>query len=153
LESFLNNEIAASRRWLWSNEKILWFQFLLALTLKVGTLLFALWLWQHNQISVADFVMSVSLSLLIIGEVRNISRRFIDLFEYIGNIANGVGISVREHEIVGRPGAQPLHITQGCIELRGVTSGYSPDSPVFENLDLRIEGGQRVGLVGYSGSG
>ncbi|MBV6390588.1 MAG: putative multidrug export ATP-binding/permease protein [Nitrosomonas europaea] len=153
LESFLNNEIAASRRWLWSNEKILWFQFLLALTLKVGTLLFALWLWQQNQISVADFVMSVSLSLLIIGEVRNISRRFIDLFEYIGNIANGVGIIVREHEIVDRPGAQPLHITRGCIELRGVTFGYSPDNPVFENLNLRIEGGQRVGLVGYSGSG
>ncbi|MDF0677808.1 MAG: ABC transporter ATP-binding protein [Nitrosomonas sp.] len=153
LESFLNNEIAASRRWLWSNEKILWFQFLLALTLKVGTLLFALWLWQQNQISVADFVMSVSLSLLIIGEVRNISRRFIDLFEYIGNIANGVGIIVREHEIVDRPGAQPLHITRGCIELRGITFGYSPDNPVFENLDLRIEGGQRVGLVGYSGSG
>ncbi|KXK42014.1 ABC transporter ATP-binding protein, partial [Nitrosomonas europaea] len=114
---------------------------------------FALWLWQQNQISVADFVMSVSLSLLIIGEVRNISRRFIDLFEYIGNIANGVGIIVREHEIVDRPGAQPLHITRGCIELRGVTFGYSPDNPVFENLDLRIEGGQRVGLVGYSGSG
>ncbi|MDL1866344.1 ABC transporter ATP-binding protein [Betaproteobacteria bacterium PRO4] len=153
LESFLNNEIAASRRWLWSNEKILWFQFLLALTLKVGTLLFALWLWQQSRISVADFVMSVSLSLLIIGEVRNISRRFIDLFEYIGNIANGVGIIVREHEITDRPGAKPLHITRGCIELHDVSFGYSPHNPVFENLNLRIEGGQRVGLVGYSGSG
>ncbi len=153
LENFLNNEIAASRRWLWSNEKILWFQFLLALILKVGTLLFALWLWQQDRLSVADFVMSVSLSLLIISEVRNISRRFIDLFEYIGNIANGVDIIMREHEIVDRPGAKPLQISRGDIELRGVSFGYSPHIPVFDNLNLRIEGGQRVGLVGYSGSG
>lgn len=153
LKNYLGNEIAASRRWLWSNEKVLWLQFTLAMLLKIGTLLFALWLWQHNQITVADFVMSVSLSLLIIGEVRNISRRFIELFEYIGNITNGVYTIVRKHEIVDQPGAKPLQITAGCIELRGVHFGYSPDAPVFEDLNLRIEGGQRVGLVGYSGSG
>lgn len=153
LKGFLNNEIAAARRWLWSNEKILWFQYSLALTLKVGTLLFALWLWQHNQITVADFVMSISLSLLIINEVRNISRRFIDLFEYIGNITNGVYTIVREHEITDIAGAQPLQVTAGCIELRDVDFSYVPGNPVFEQLNLRIEGGQRVGLVGYSGSG
>lgn len=153
LKNFLNNEITAARRWLWSNERILWFQYSLALILKVGTLLFALWLWQRDRISVADFVMSISLSLLIINEVRNISRRFIDLFEYIGNITNGVYTIVREHEITDSPGAKPLQVTQGCIELRDVTFSYVPGSPVFENLNLRIEGGQRVGLVGYSGSG
>lgn len=153
LKGFLNNEIAATRRWLWSNEKILWFQYSLALTLKVGTLLFALWLWQHDRLSVADFVMSISLSLLIINEVRNISRRFIDLFEYIGNITNGVYTIVREHEIRDHPAAKPLQVTQGCIELRDVSFSYVPGSPVFEHLNLRIEGGQRVGLVGYSGSG
>src|SRR5690606_33090182 len=83
----------------------------------------------------------------------NISRRFIDLFEYIGNIANGVYTIVRDHEIVDRPGAQPLRVTQGCIELRDVSFGYTPHSRVFEVLNLCIEGGQRVGLVGYPGSG
>jgi ATP-binding cassette subfamily B protein len=153
LKGFLNNEITAARRWLWSNEKILWFQYLLALTLKVGTLLFALWLWQQDQISIADFVMSISLSLLIINEIRNISRRFIDLFEYIGNITNGVYTIVRKHEIMDHPAAKPLQVTQGGIELRDISFSYIPGSPVFEHLNLRIEGGQRVGLVGYSGSG
>src|SRR5690606_5766821 len=83
----------------------------------------------------------------------DLSRRFIDLFEYIGNIANGVYTIVRDHEIVDRPGAQPLRVTQGCIELRDVSFGYTPHSRVFEGLNLCIEGGQRVGLVGYSGSG
>lgn len=153
LNSYLSKEIKASRRWFWSNEKNQWFQYTAALVLKVGTLCFALVLWRDGKIAIADFVMSVSLSLLIISEARNISRRFIDLFEYIGNITNGVNTIVRSHEIVDRTDAKPLRIQRGSIELRDIEFGYTPHSRVFDGLNLRIEAGQRVGLVGYSGSG
>ena len=42
-------------------------------------MLYALMLWEQGQIGVADFVMAVSLSLLIINEARNLSRRFLEL--------------------------------------------------------------------------
>ncbi|MDO9163659.1 MAG: ATP-binding cassette domain-containing protein, partial [Methylococcaceae bacterium] len=54
---------------------------------------------------------------------------------------------------VDAPDAQPLQITQGRIEFRHVQFGYDTAQPVFDGLSVVIEPGQRVGLVGFSGSG
>ncbi|AEA11757.1 ABC transporter related protein [Thermoproteus uzoniensis 768-20] len=42
---------------------------------------------------------------------------------------------------------------RGPIEFRGVWFGYEPLTPVLKNINLRIERGQKVALVGRSGSG
>ena len=148
-----DNEIAVGRRSMWFNERVQWFQMSAALVLKVGTLYFAVVLWRDGAIDIADFVMSTSLSLLIIGEARNIGRRFLEVFEYFGNIANGVHTIMQPHEITDRPGARNVTIERGEIELRDVDFGYSPQRLVFQGLNLKIPAGQRVGLVGFSGSG
>jgi ATP-binding cassette subfamily B protein len=102
---------------------------------------------------VGDFVMAVSLSLLVINEARNLSRRFLEFFEYIGNVANGVHTIVRAHELIDAPGARAAAIGRGEIEFRAVDFGYTPARKVFDGLSVRIPAGQRVGLVGLSGSG
>jgi ATP-binding cassette subfamily B protein len=153
LGDFLEREVGAAYRSFGYMEKIRWFQSLSGMSLKIGVLLLSLYLWRSGQISIATFVMSTSLSLLIINDVASLSRRFLEFFEATGNIANGVRTLIRPHEVVDKPDAGRLEVSQGRVEFRNVTFGYAPDKPIFEQLDLLIPAGQRVGLVGSSGSG
>ncbi|HKU40406.1 MAG TPA: ABC transporter ATP-binding protein, partial [Polyangiales bacterium] len=153
LGSYLDRELKAVRRSSWYAERVRWFQFGSAALLKIGLLYYSLRLWGQGKIGVADFVMATTLSLLIINEARNLSRRFLEFFEFIGNVANGVHTIIRPHELRDAASAAPRTISHGRIEFRDVTFGYRPSQPIFEGLSVVIPAGQRVGLVGFSGSG
>jgi ATP-binding cassette subfamily B protein len=134
-------------------EHVRLFQFSAAAVLKGGTVVLAVLLWKHGKIGVGDFVMAVSLSLLIIAEVRNLSRRFLDLFEALGNVSEGVATIFTPHELSDDTEAAEREIARGSIDFEGVEFGYAEGARVFGGLTLSIAGGQRVGLVGLSGSG
>ncbi len=153
LEEDLDKELKAVRLSNGYAEKMRWFQFSAAAALKIGLLLFSLRLLERGAIGVGEFVMAVSLSLLIINEARNLSRRFLEFFEYLGNVSNGVHTIVRAHELVDAPDARPARLPSGAIAFEHVDFAYVDGAPVFRDLTVAIPGGQRVGLVGASGSG
>jgi ATP-binding cassette subfamily B protein len=134
-------------------EKIRVFQFSASALLKAGTVVLAVWLWQRGSIRVGDFVMAVSLSLLIIAEVRNLSRRFLELFEALGNVSSGVAAIFKPHELADAAHATERELGLGAISFNGVHFRYTEGASVFRGLTLSIPAGQRVGLVGLSGSG
>jgi ATP-binding cassette, subfamily B, bacterial len=134
-------------------ERVRWFQFGASAVLKAGTVALAVLMYARGAIDVGAFVMAVSLALLIIAEVRNLSRRFLDLFESVGNVGSGVRAILRPHELVDTPHAAPLRVGQAGIEFDAVRFAYAGGAQVFDGLSLAIPSGQRVGLVGLSGSG
>ena len=153
LRNYLNQEVQTARQTFWFMEKIRWFNFTSALILQVSMLLYALKVWTQGEITVGQFAMASSLALLIIGEARNLSRRFLEYFEYVGNINDGVHVIVQSHEVVDPPQSRPIQVKRGLIEFQAVDFYYHSSIPVFQNLNVKISPGERVGLVGFSGSG
>jgi ATP-binding cassette subfamily B protein len=153
LDNQLRKELRAVMKSNTYSERVRWFQYSAAAVLKIGVLYYAMLLWGRGEITVADFVVASTTTLLIINEARNLSRRFLEFFEYIGNVANGVHTIVKPHEIIDEPGAVRKHIERGRIEFRDVTFAYAAEQPVFQNLNVTVPAAQRVGLVGFSGSG
>ncbi|MEX2482866.1 MAG: ABC transporter ATP-binding protein [Gammaproteobacteria bacterium] len=153
LEGYLNLEVKRARETFWFMEWIRWFQFLAAMILMLGVIGYALVIWSRGGMTAGAFAMAASLALLLIEQARGLSRRFLDFFEYVGNINDGVSMIVRPHEIVDRHDAPALQVSQGEIRFEHVNFSYTEGHPVFSDLQLTIRAGERVGLVGYSGSG
>ena len=51
------------------------------------------------------------------------------------------------------PGATSLPAIEGRVAFRGVTFGYDKSKPVLRDIDLDVEPGEMIGLVGKSGVG
>ena len=153
LDGYLNLEVKRARETFWFMEWIRWFQFIAAMILMLGVIGYALSIWSRQGMTVGEFAMAASLSLMLIEQARGLSRRFLDFFEYVGNINDGVNVIIRPHEVVDRDDARTLVITRGEIRLNDIDFAYTAHRPVFERLNIIIRAGERVGLVGYSGSG
>ncbi|MBC5647454.1 ABC transporter ATP-binding protein [Christensenella sp. NSJ-35] len=58
-----------------------------------------------------------------------------------------------EPEIKDKPGAQPLENVRGNIKYSGVSFAYDEGTHVLSHIDVEIEAGKTVALVGPSGGG
>jgi len=56
-------------------------------------------------------------------------------------------------EVADAPGAIELPTGPGRVVFEGVSFGYEPDRPVLDGIDLELEPGTTVALIGASGSG
>jgi len=153
LTDYLNHEVDHALRTFWYMEKLRWFQFIAAMVLMVAMVGYALKIWAAGNLTVGEFSMVAGLAIMLIEAARGLSRSFLEFFEYLGNISDGVSIFVQSHEIVDKPDAPRLQVPRGEIAFDDITFIYPEGMVIFERLNVTIEPKQQVGLVGFSGSG
>jgi ATP-binding cassette subfamily B protein len=100
-----------------------------------------------------DFILVLTLNLHIIENFWNIAKDMCDFWEKMGNIVQGLAIIQSPIEIKDDPHAAQLGVTTGEIVFDNVQFHYHDAEPLFEHESVVIKSGQKVGLVGYSGSG
>ena len=85
-------------------------------------------------------------AIVFIGSMMN---GFIRVY---GEIEEGLDTVLEDHEIADIPEAKSLEVDEAVLEWNNVTFNYG-ENKVFDEFDLTIPSGQRVGLVGPSGAG
>ncbi|MDP8958545.1 MAG: ABC transporter ATP-binding protein/permease [Actinomycetota bacterium] len=64
------------------------------------------------------------------------------------------GVLDTEPEVAEQPGAAPLpEPVEGNLRFEDVTFGYDPKAPVVRSLDLEVQAGERIAVVGETGAG
>lgn len=56
-------------------------------------------------------------------------------------------------EIMDAPDAIPMPHMKGAVEFQSVTFGYDKDKPVLHDINLKVEPGEMIAIVGPSGAG
>lgn len=108
---------------------------------------------QQGLITIGDFALILMISISAIDAVWNLSRDFLDFSEKLGRCSQTLTLITAPHEIKNAENALPLKINNSHVEFQQVCFGFSENKLLFDNLSVAIPAGQKVGMVGYSGSG
>ncbi|AJK50322.1 ABC transporter ATP-binding protein [Burkholderia plantarii] len=114
----------------------------------------ALWLWTHDRASVGDIAFALTMFFMLQGYLRDIGMHIRNLQRSVNDMEELVALDSQPLGIDDAPGAPPITITRGEIRFEHVTFRYgSRGAPLYSDFSLRIAPGERLGLVGHSGSG
>ncbi len=116
----------------------------------VGILIYAR---ERNLVTVGDFAFILSLSMSIMQGLWYLASHFLTFSQELGICQQALSIINVPYEIVDKPNAAELKVTRGQIVFDKVTFNYERGKNVFKDKSITLKGGQKVGLVGFSGSG
>jgi ATP-binding cassette subfamily B protein len=107
----------------------------------------------NGTLTIGEFIAFYGYVLMLTGPMRGLGMA-------LGMAQRAVAAGTRVFELLDRrpqlvaaPDAQPLPPGGGRVELRDVTFGYDGGEPVLRDIDLDVEAGRTVALVGPTGSG
>lgn len=110
--------------------------------------------YKNDLITSGDFILILTLNNSLVDSLWSLSEDIGKFAEYYGNIEQGLKISMSPIEILDDPNhIKTSEIDDYTIRFENVLFHYKFDTPIFKNKSIVIPSGEKVGLVGYSGSG
>ncbi|WP_278182858.1 ABC transporter ATP-binding protein [Vibrio misgurnus] len=110
-------------------------------------------LWLAETVSVGVIAIGITIALRMQGMSKWIMWEIRALFESVGTVIDSMHTIAKPVEIADAPSAKPLQVTSGELRFSQVRFGYSEHKTVLEDLNLVIQAGEKVGIVGRSGAG
>lgn len=116
-------------------------------------LVLTLRLLQNGLLTVGEVIMVIQLTWGILDALLFIGSSMNSVMESYGEVQEGLDEILKDHQLVDTAGAPKLNVRLGDIRMENVSFSYEGGKQVFQNFNLEIPAGQKVGLVGESGAG
>lgn len=121
--------------------------------LLAGTAGLAIYGWYVASISIGAIAVAIALVTRIRAMSEWVLWEIAGLFENIGTVQDGMNTIALPQSVNDKPDAQALLVPQGEIEFDCIAFHYGRTAGVIGDLSLTIRPGERVGIIGRSGTG
>src|SRR5476649_2393660 len=152
-DATVNRELNARGRSLRYLEKLRISHAAITVVLTVSLLAWAIMLWQRGAATTGDVVLVCTLGISILSATRDLAVALVDVTQHVARLSEAIATLLLPHELRDHPKAEPLVKAGAAIVFNKVSFAYPGGLKVFDKFSLRINAGQRVGLVGQSGGG
>jgi ATP-binding cassette, subfamily B, bacterial len=152
-DATVNRELTARGRSLRYLEKLRITHAAITVVLTIALLAWAVVLWQRGGATTGDVVLVCTLGLSILSATRDLSVALVDVTQHVARLTEAIATLLLPHELQDHPKAEPLIRAGAAITFNSVSFRYPGGLEVFDRFSLRLQPGQRVGLVGQSGGG
>ena len=106
-----------------------------------------------GDIPAGDFAFILTLSMFVGTSVWQLGAQMLEFSKSVGECRQAITYLTEPHAVSDISNAKPLKISEGKIEFNNVNFDYEQDQSLFKDLNITINAGQNVGLVGPSGGG
>ncbi len=152
-DATVNRELTARGRSLRYLEKLRIIHAGVTVILTIGLLAWVIMLWQRGAATTGDVVLVCTLGISILSATRDLAVALVDVTQHVARLTEAIATLLLPHELQDHPAAEPLVKAGAAIAFNNVSFRYPGGPKVFERFSLRLQAGQRVGLVGQSGGG
>jgi ATP-binding cassette, subfamily B, bacterial len=112
-----------------------------------------IYFFQYKLVTIGDFALVLSLIMAIIHNIWMLANQFIEFTRDIGVCKQALSIITTNHEIIDKENASDLVVDKGEIQFINATFKFNRNDNNFDNQNITIKAGEKIGLVGFSGSG
>ncbi len=147
-----DEEKKRKRSWYFGNFQNLIQAFLMAI-LQIVVLLINIHFWYLGKISIGTFVLVQTYMVGLFDVLWNLGRSLTRAVKSLSDMKEVIDIFDQKPDILDIANPEKCLISKGKINFKNIHFEYIKDYHVFKNFDLEIKSGEKVGLVGHSGSG
>ncbi|WP_170335747.1 ABC transporter ATP-binding protein [Ruegeria arenilitoris] len=119
----------------------------------IGVVGWAIALWMQGSASVGVVAAATALTLRLNAMTGWIMWALTSFFRQLGVVAEGMETIAQPVDLLDVKGARPLQLSSGEIEIRDLSHHYGRETGGLDHINLTIQPGEKIGLIGRSGAG
>ena len=127
---------------------------MLRMTMLGGMMAVTIWLWTQNRATPGDIALSLTSFFIVGGYLREIGMHIANLQRSVSEMEDVISFWLYSDDLRNKPDAKAIEVTKGGITFDKVRFTYKGQTkPLFDDFSVVINPGEKIALVGYSGSG